>query len=163
MRMLAETLQNLGASPLAWAVAVVLFLLALGALWRYRNSANLGETIEGDPAAARAYVDGHLAQGPAYLITMLAAIAAMIAGLGMVAKENHPEIGFFILIFGVVVVQVEPIRKRVQIGRARVIAASADDADRRATAVADLRDTHRRLVTTLFVLAASVALALLAF
>lgn len=162
MNMLAMTLQSLGSDPFAWAAAATILLLAFAALWRYRTCPYLAGEARGDVAEARAFLNSRIAQGPGYLAAMVAGIATLVAGLSMVAEDMYPEIGFFILVLGVVVVQALPILIRVQIATARVVAAE-DDEDGLGAARADLQDMHRSLVISLFVLATCVALALLAF
>lgn len=163
MNMLVMTLQTLGQNPFAWGAVGVLAVIALISLWRYRTCDQLCEDPAGDREQARAYLNRRVAEGPRYFLLMIAGIAAMIAGLALIAGDVRPAIGFFVLVAGALIVQTEPLRQRIRTAAARVIAAGGGDADRRGVAQASLRDSHRSLVTANFLLVAALTLMLLAF
>lgn len=163
MYMLVETLQSLGESPLAWGVVGLLGAAAGISAWRYRSQQRCTDGTFGDRDAARAYLDSRIAAGPQYLVAMLAGIAAMIAGLAMIAGDMHAELGFFVLVAGICTVQLVPLRQRIRIADARVAAAASDDADQREVARENLRDAHRAMVAGNVLLALLVALGLMAF
>lgn len=161
MNMLVTTLQNLGDSPLAWGAVGVLALLALVSLWRYRTCEQLCHDPSGDRGEARAYLGRSVAEGRRYFLLMTLGVAAMIAGLALIAADLRPVAGFFVLVAGALVVQTEPLRQHIRTATARVVAAA--DTDQREVAQETLRDSHRSLVTAHFLLAAALALLLLAF
>lgn len=164
MNMLVMTLQSLGESALAWGAVGLLALAAMVSILSYaRCERRCAEGSLRDGRAAREYLDQRVAAGPRYLALMLSGIAAMVAGLAMIAGDMRPDLGFFILVAGIVVVQTEPLRQRIRIADARVAAAPADDADQRGLARDNLRDSHRALVVTNVALTVLVALGLLAF
>lgn len=159
--MLVQTLERLGSDPWAWGSVAVAGGLAAGALVRYRRSRYLVREPQGNAASALAYLNRRVAAGPRYFLLMTAALVAAISGLAMIARDWQPSLGFFVLLGGILVLQTEPIRQRIRVAIARVVAAQT--AERRIVAREALRDSYRNLVTAYLMIGLAVAAGLAAF
>lgn len=163
MNMLIETLGMVSRDPLAWAGVGLMLLLGLVSAWQWVACPHLCGRAVVDPTEARTRIDRPFVAGPGFFLAMLAGIAAILTGLGLISAAVQPVNAFLLVLVGVYIVQTTPIRLRIREAVDRVIVAETEGADAVAIARDRLRSGHLYLVAMNLILAGTVSAGLLAF
>jgi len=163
MNMLIEELSAVAGHPLAWGAVAALGLFAVYSLWRQQRCPLLLHRPDVSQAEAQAMLERPVAEGPRFLVTMLAGVALTLTGLSFIAAGMLPIVAFYLLLAGVFVIQTEPARRQIREAEMRVIAAEVLSAEQREAAVERLASAHLWLVGLNFILTAGAVAALLAF
>lgn len=163
MNALIETFAMVSEDPVTWLGVAAMVALGLGAAIHAYRCPYLRCTAEVSREDAIRRLDNPLMAGPRFLIVMLAGIAAILAGLGLVANGVYPANAFLLIVAGVYLVQTEPIRLSIRESTDRVIAAEAAGPEAAAAERERLRSGHVYHVFMNFALAALVSAGLLAF
>ncbi|MEM6906109.1 MAG: hypothetical protein AAF568_09465 [Pseudomonadota bacterium] len=163
MNMLLDTLAQLHTQPLTWIAVGLLAILSLFAFgdWLLCPVLHHKKDISVDEAKAAGYRP--VVAGPRFFFVMVGGIGLTIAGLYMIQAPVRPDIGFVMILAGLVIMQTEPIRQQLRIQIARVIAASAQGEDAYEAATDGLRAGYIWLVAVHFLILAGVVAGLLAF
>lgn len=163
MNMLIETLQQVANSPYSWGVVALIAAVALFSFYNWRACPYLCHTKAISLEDSRKQLDRPFAAGPRFVVVMLAGIAAILTGLGLIAHQVNPPLALLLIVAGVFAVQIEPAGLHIQESVARVVTAQSQGADAVAAAEERLRYAHLWLVTANFTILVAVVLALLAF
>ena len=163
MNMLIETLQQVASSSYSWGVVTLIAAVALFSLYQWRACPYLCRTKAISPEDSRDQLDRPFVAGPRFVVVMLAGIAAIVTGLGMVSHVVNPPLALLLIVAGVFAVQIEPALLRIQESVARVVSAQCEGPDAVTAAEERLRYAHLWLVTANFAILAAVVLTLLAF
>ncbi len=163
MNMLIETLQQVANSPYSWGVVALIAAVALFSLYKWRACPYLCHTKAISLDDSRQQLDRPFAAGPRFVVVMLAGIAAIVTGLGMISHVVNPPLALLLIVAGVIAVQIEPALLRIQESVARVVSAQCQGPDAVAAAEERLRYAHLWLVTANFTILVAVVLTLLAF
>ncbi|MEO0822732.1 MAG: hypothetical protein AAF074_20175 [Pseudomonadota bacterium] len=163
MNMLIETLGMVSSSPLSWGGVGAMLLFAAYSLVVWYRCPHIAGTASVNLADAQSRLDKPFAAGPRYFFMMVLGIASMLTGLAMIANDFLPVKGFLIVVAGVFVVQITPLRLRLRESYDRVIAAECEGPEAVEVARDRLRDVHlSNIVVNLFI-AIALASALLIF
>ncbi len=163
MNMLIETLQQVANSPYSWGVVALIGAVALFSFYQWRACPYLCRTKAISLEESRKRLDRPFVAGPQFVVVMLAGIAAMLTGLGLVAHVVNPPLALLLIVAGVVAVQIAPALLHIQESVARVVTAQCQGPDAVAAAEERLRYAHLWLVTANFTILIAVVLTLLAF
>ena len=163
MNMLIETLQQVANSPYSWGVVALIAAVALFSLYKWRACPYLCRTRAISLDESHEQLDRPFVAGPRFVVVMLAGIAAIVTGLGMVSHVVNPPLALLLIVAGVFAVQVEPALLRIQESVARVVSAQCEGPDAVTAAEERLRYAHLWLVTANFTILVAVVLTLLAF
>jgi hypothetical protein len=144
-------------------VVALIAAVALFSLYKWRACPYLCHTKAISPEDSREQLDRPFVAGPRFVIVMLAGIAAIVTGLGMVSHVVNPPLALLLIVTGVFAVQVEPALLQIQKSVARLVTAQFEGADTVTAAEERLRYAHLWLVTANFTILAAVVLTLLAF
>lgn len=161
MNMLIHHIQTVAASPLSWALVVILALFAaVSAIRWYRCPFMRQET---DFGKLDTMTKGEFRPGPRFLVTMLAGVTSAIIGLSLVFEGIYPVLSFYLVVFGVFIIQTEPARLQIREAMQRVVNVADGAPDTRLAAAARLRTGYLWLVSLHFLIIAAAAAALLSF
>jgi hypothetical protein len=163
MNMLIETLQQVANSPYSWGVVALIAAVALFSLYKWRACPYLCHTKAISLDDSRQQLDRPFVAGPRFVVVMLAGIAAIVTGLGLVAHVVNPPLALLLIVAGVIAVQIEPALLRIEESVARVVTAQFEGPDAITAAEERLRYAHLWLVTANFTVLIAVVLTLLAF
>ncbi len=163
MNMLIETLHQITDSPYSWGVVALIAAVALFSLYKWRACPYLCHTKAISLEDSHQQLDRPFVAGPRFVVVMLAGIAAIVTGLGMVSHVVNPPLALLLIVAGVFAVQIEPALLRIQESVARVVSAQCEGPDAVTAAEERLRYAHLWLVTANFAILAAVVLTLLAF
>jgi hypothetical protein len=163
MNMLIETLQQVANSPYSWGVVALIAAVALFSLYKWRACPYLCHTKAISLDESHEQLDRPFVAGPRFVVVMLAGIAAIVTGLGLVSHQVNPPLALLLIVAGVIAVQIEPALLRIEESVARVVTAQCQGPDAVAAAEERLRYAHLWLVTANFTILVAVVLTLLAF
>ena len=163
MNMLIETLQQVANSPYSWGVVALIAAVALFSLYKWRACPYLCHTKAISLDESHEQLDRPFVAGPRFVVVMLAGIAAIVTGLGLVSHVVNPPLALLLIVAGVIAVQIEPALLRIEESVARVVTAQCQGPDAVAAAEERLRYAHLWLVTANFTILVAVVLTLLAF
>ena len=85
MNMLIETLQQVANSPYSWGVVALIAAVALFSLYKWRACPYLCHTKAISLDESHEQLDRPFVAGPRFVVVMLAGIAAIVTGLGLVS------------------------------------------------------------------------------
>ncbi len=163
MNMLIETLHQVANSPYSWGVVALIAAVALFSLFNWRACPYLCHTKAISLEDSRKQLNRPFVAGPHFVVVMLAGIAAILTGLGMISHVVNPPLALLLIVAGVIAVQIEPALLRIQESVARVVSAQCEGPDAVTAAEERLRYAHLWLVTANFTILVAVVLTLLAF
>jgi hypothetical protein len=163
MNMLIETLQQVANSPYSWGVVALIAAVALFSLYKWRACPYLCHTKAISLDESHEQLDRPFVAGPRFVVVMLAGIAAIVTGLGLLSHVVNPPLALLLIVAGVIAVQIEPALLRIEESVARVVSAQCEGPDAITAAEERLRYAHLWLVTANFTILVAVVLTLLAF
>ena len=163
MNMLVETLDKASAHPAIWIGICLIAAHGIVAFWQWRTCPYICGRALISREEAMARLSNPFLAGPRFFATMLAGIAAVLAGLALIDADIEPVYALLLVIAGVFVVQTEPARLRISEAIARVVAAEAAGTEAVQIAQKRLRDSHLWFVSLNFILALAMAAGVLAF
>lgn len=161
MNMLLETLASVGSHPVPWICVLIVALGALVAARKCQVCEHLDGSAEVDLADAQARLDRPFVAGPAYALSIILGIIAMLTGLALIAASIAPVTAFVVLTVGIVTVQIAPIMLRLSENYDRVIAAQAEGMDAVEFARERLRSSYSALIAMSLAISLIMAIGLL--
>ncbi|MEM6356505.1 MAG: hypothetical protein AAF844_12600 [Pseudomonadota bacterium] len=163
MNMLIETLSEVSGHPIAWASVAAVASLALFSFAHFAMCPYVRGSYDPNDQRTLRHLDKPVIAGPRYFFVMLAGIVAMISGLAMISAGREPVLAFVIVAAGICIVQIAPLRLRLQEAADRVVAADRETPEAGAEARERLRIMHYVNIAMSMVIALLLAVGLLSF
>ncbi|MEL6766402.1 MAG: hypothetical protein AAFP17_04425 [Pseudomonadota bacterium] len=163
MNMMIETLAEVSGNPIAWLSVAAVACIALLSVGHFFMCPYVKGTYDPNDSRTIRHFDKPIIAGPRYFFTMVAGIFAMVSGLAMISAGTQPVIAFMIVVAGICVVQIAPLRLRLREAADRVVAADRETPEAGAEARWRLKGVHLTNIATSIVIALLLAIALLSF